>query len=135
MENVLGAARFLAYLHDSAGIEDLPELLAAYNAGEGAVVRYGGLPPYPGTREYVRRVLLTYLLGDRPDNPQINPVDSYRWSRKSTRLPMQPSLIAPASMPRPRGIARPRTEADVFALLEQIKTARIRALRLQGNLR
>jgi soluble lytic murein transglycosylase-like protein len=36
---------------------DLPTALAAYNAGEGTVQRYGGLPPYPETQTYVRSIL------------------------------------------------------------------------------
>jgi soluble lytic murein transglycosylase-like protein len=36
---------------------DLPTALAAYNAGEGTVQRYGGLPPYPETQHYVRSIL------------------------------------------------------------------------------
>lgn len=36
---------------------ELPTALAAYNAGEGTVRRYGGLPPYPETQNYVRRIL------------------------------------------------------------------------------
>lgn len=36
---------------------DLPMALAAYNAGEGTIHRYGGLPPYPETHNYVRSIL------------------------------------------------------------------------------
>lgn len=64
VDNVLGAARLLDYLRRwQAGqtAASLPELLAAYNAGEGAVFRYGGIPPYAETRAYVRRVLSRYL--------------------------------------------------------------------------
>jgi soluble lytic murein transglycosylase-like protein len=51
-----GAARLLAeYLADYTGRYDDPvaAALAAYNAGPGAVARYGGVPPYPETVEYV----------------------------------------------------------------------------------
>jgi hypothetical protein len=67
VENALGAARFLCYLKRDPRIRaNLPKLLAAYNAGEGAVGRYDGVPPYPETREYVRRVLWLYFLGEVP---------------------------------------------------------------------
>ena len=39
---------------------DLPLVLAAYNAGDRAVIAYGGVPPYPQTRRYVLRVLRRY---------------------------------------------------------------------------
>lgn len=39
---------------------DLDLAAAAYNAGEGAVQRHGGIPPYAETREYVRRIRILY---------------------------------------------------------------------------
>ncbi len=68
VENALGAARLIAALREhqaTAGLDRarLPELLAAYNAGETAVEKYRGVPPYSETRDYVRRVLWLYLAG------------------------------------------------------------------------
>jgi cell wall-associated NlpC family hydrolase len=53
--SVNGAARYLSGLQDRFGSTALA--LAAYNAGPGAVSRYGGIPPYAETQSYVRSVL------------------------------------------------------------------------------
>lgn len=55
-ENIEGGVRHLRRLMDRFN-GDLPLVLAAYNAGEQAVLVYGGIPPFPETRRYVARVL------------------------------------------------------------------------------
>jgi soluble lytic murein transglycosylase-like protein len=45
------------HLKDLMSRLDLPMALAAYNAGEGTIRRYGGLPPFPETQSYVRNIL------------------------------------------------------------------------------
>jgi len=57
-ENVLGGSRYLREMYDRFG--DWEHALAAYNAGPGAVDRFGGVPPYAETQEYVERVLHYY---------------------------------------------------------------------------
>jgi soluble lytic murein transglycosylase len=52
IENLKGGARYLRYLYDLYD-GDYHLALAAYNAGEGAVARYGGVPPYAETRNYL----------------------------------------------------------------------------------
>ena len=55
-QNIFGGVRYLRWLLDKfAG--DLTLASAGYNAGENAVVRYGGIPPYKETQHYVRRVM------------------------------------------------------------------------------
>ena len=50
-----GAARYLSSLKKQFGSTELA--LAAYNAGPGTVSRYGGIPPYSETQNYVRAVM------------------------------------------------------------------------------
>jgi hypothetical protein len=54
--NLDGGVRHLSALIE-AHRGDVVKALAAYNAGNKAVARYGGVPPYVETREYVRRVI------------------------------------------------------------------------------
>ena len=58
-QNVLGGARFLRVLANRFR-GDLVLTVAAYNAGQGAVEKYKGVPPYRETRRYVGRVLKHY---------------------------------------------------------------------------
>jgi soluble lytic murein transglycosylase-like protein len=55
VENIQGGAKYLKYLLDLYK-NDYPRALAAYNAGEKAVAKYGGVPPYPETQNYVAQV-------------------------------------------------------------------------------
>jgi soluble lytic murein transglycosylase-like protein len=54
-QSIEGGARYLKQQLDHFG-GDVARALAAYNAGPGAVERYGGVPPYAETQNYVRRV-------------------------------------------------------------------------------
>jgi soluble lytic murein transglycosylase-like protein len=67
----LGANPYDATQNAEAGAKHLRELLlkyqgdvrlalAAYNAGEGSVAKYGGVPPYRETQGYIERVLKNY---------------------------------------------------------------------------
>lgn len=58
-ENIRGGVAYLALLMKLFP-GDLTRVLAAYNAGENAVRRYAGVPPYAETQEYVRRALTVY---------------------------------------------------------------------------
>jgi soluble lytic murein transglycosylase-like protein len=55
LQNLDGGAKYLRQQLDAFG-GDVTRALAAYNAGPGAVQRYGGVPPYAETQNYVRIV-------------------------------------------------------------------------------
>ena len=64
-QNIQGGLSYLRWLLSYyRGRVDLA--VAAYNAGEGAVDRYGGIPPYRETRDYVKRVRRFYTAAEHP---------------------------------------------------------------------
>ncbi|MBV9948228.1 MAG: lytic transglycosylase domain-containing protein [Myxococcales bacterium] len=58
-DNIFGGVRLLRILANEFN-GDLELTIAAYNAGDSAVIRYGGIPPYAETREYVVNVTRFY---------------------------------------------------------------------------
>jgi hypothetical protein len=56
-ENIQGGVKYLKFLLDYYR-GDYAKTIAAYNAGEAAVDKYNGVPPYPETRNYVYRVAM-----------------------------------------------------------------------------
>ena len=55
-QNVFGGAAYLRTQLDRFN-NNVPLALAAYNAGPGAVIKYGGIPPYAETRNYVSVIM------------------------------------------------------------------------------
>ncbi len=109
-DNLLGAVRFLDHLRQwqqarRAG-SSLVEIIAAYNAGEGAVDKYGGVPPYEETRTYVGKVLMRYML---------------------TRSGVPPAPVvfkaSVAAAPAPKAIAPARRDSakDLRTLLDRLE--------------
>ncbi|HEY3999534.1 MAG TPA: lytic transglycosylase domain-containing protein [Candidatus Xenobia bacterium] len=62
VQNIHGSTRYLGRLMSMWGSQKHPLslVLASYNAGEGAVQQYGGIPPYAETQNYVSYVLSLY---------------------------------------------------------------------------
>jgi soluble lytic murein transglycosylase-like protein len=58
-ENIFGGVRYLRILANTFN-GDLELTVAAYNAGEEAVIKYGGIPPFAETRDYVVKVTKYY---------------------------------------------------------------------------
>jgi soluble lytic murein transglycosylase-like protein len=68
-ENISAGCRHLQYLMGKFDSIDL--VLAAYNAGEGKVEQYNGIPPYSETRNYVQKVKRLLVSYSRNNNPII----------------------------------------------------------------
>jgi soluble lytic murein transglycosylase-like protein len=61
-QNIDAGTRYLGFLmnHYRKSRKPLAYVIAAYNAGPGAVDKYGGVPPFPETQAYVRNIMASY---------------------------------------------------------------------------
>jgi soluble lytic murein transglycosylase-like protein len=103
-QNIEGGARYLRFLLDHFD-GDLNLVLAGYNAGEGAVEKFGWqIPPYSETREYVRRISRRYALLRDPNAalyaPRLNGVQLARLqSKQPTPLAIYERTISTVRLP------------------------------------
>lgn len=95
-ENIDGGVRHLRGLIERFE-NNLPLALAAYNAGERAVVQYGGIPPYPETQQYVARILsiVSRDVGEAAAPGEPRPAPTYRFVAEDgatvyTNVPRRP---------------------------------------------
>ena len=110
-ENVSGGVRYLRYLLDL--FKDQKLAVAAYNAGENAVLRYGGVPPYPETQNYVRLVSAKYKAA------AAQPVAAQVQSGSSTPLVAQALSPAEAGAQPPEAASAEESYAPVTVYIDE----------------
>ncbi len=81
-QNIEGGVKYMRMLLDMFG-QNVHLALAGYNAGEGAVMKYGySIPPYNETREYVRRISARYSTISNPSLASSTPKVSSKTAAK-----------------------------------------------------
>lgn len=88
IQNIQGGVRYLAQQYKK--FKSIPLALAAYNAGPGAVEKYGGIPPYKETQNYVRKI--TSRLGGN-SSAMYNPEDNVT-PNNGVQREINPNLIS-----------------------------------------
>jgi soluble lytic murein transglycosylase-like protein len=84
-QNIKGGLAYLRWLMTYFE-GDVRLVAAAYNAGEGAVDKYKGVPPYPETKKYVNKIYRLYQKSYHPYNKNLNP------SKKSAIIKVSSNL-------------------------------------------
>jgi hypothetical protein len=121
-ENIEGGVRHLRRLMDRYR-GNLPLVLAAYNAGEQAVMVYGGVPPYRETRRYVNRILRRIGRPDLITQPRVSGVHATVIPVATTRIDPNFALLSPPSLAP--SLTSPRSAWAERQALEHQAAARV----------
>jgi soluble lytic murein transglycosylase-like protein len=98
-QNIEGGARYVRFLLDRFD-GDINLVLAGYNAGEGAVEKYGWhVPPYSETQEYVRRISRRYALLRDPNSALYAPRVARMQSKASAPLTIYERTVSTVRLP------------------------------------
>jgi soluble lytic murein transglycosylase-like protein len=98
-DNIRGGVHYLSDLMEMFS-GDLRRALAAYYPGEGAVIRYGGIPPYEETSTYVKRAMTVYY--GRPDGEAVSFAGNARGMKLRGGFTAQVAPLATAVIPNMR---------------------------------
>jgi hypothetical protein len=99
-QNIQGGVKYLKWLHEYyAG--DLTRVVAAYNAGEGAVNKHKGIPPFRETRAYVPKVLdLYHRKAVQPDPKLAGSMAALQKGRGGFKVEEQKAVPEPTAQQR-----------------------------------
>lgn len=117
-QNIMGGTKYFRGLMDRFG-GDVPKSLAGYNAGPGAVLKYGGIPPYKETQGYVRNIMGNYAGGDQsPESSRPTATPSFA----STTSPSQQNQreVSPDEMKSLGLDDKSQRRAKIAHLIEQM---------------
>ena len=94
-ENIEAGVKHLKYLYEKYR-GNIPLTLAAYNAGEEAVSKYNGVPPYKETKHYIRRVMSLMGMSYTLSSPAPAKTKIYKYTTPTER-PSSPTRCRPTS--------------------------------------
>lgn len=105
-DNIKGGVRYLQWLL-SFFRGNVSLVAAAYNAGEKTVEKYRGIPPYPETRDYVRRITALYRKTSHPYQADLT---------EASPLVMQKKPALQDSSRTIQGMAQPATQSNTWVM-------------------
>ncbi len=109
-QNIEGGVKYMRWLLDTFN-QDISLALAGYNAGEGAVMKYGwAIPPYNETQDYVRRISARYEILRGSDIPRAGAARPY-----AARSYTPPAAAAPVEKKKP-AVTLSKYENPVYAV-------------------